>query len=75
MYELFVLACLMQQPNMWVTLKDLYSPHPTHDKCLARAYVIAQEMPTYVPHYFPRSYKCIDMKKEGNKISTTWKHN
>ena len=25
MYELFVLACLMHQPDMCVTLKDLYS--------------------------------------------------
>ena len=49
MYELFVLACLMQQPNMCVTLKDLYSPHQTHDKCLARAYEIARGMPVHMP--------------------------
>jgi|TARA_Y100000289_G_C3888445_1_gene132609 hypothetical protein len=72
MYELFVLACLMANPNQCITLVDLYSPHETHDKCLARAYVIAQEMPEYVPHYFPKSYKCIDMKKEGEKLTTKW---
>ena len=31
---------------------------------------LAKEMPEYVPLYFPRSYKCLDMKKEGNKIGT-----
>ncbi len=72
MYELFVLACLIGSPNMCVTLKDLYSPHATHDKCLARAYEIAQGMPIHMPMYYPKSYKCLDMKKEGNKINTSW---
>ena len=75
MYELFVLACLIGSPNMCVTLKDLYSPHPTHDKCLARAYEIAQGMPIHMPMYFPKSYKCLDMETEGNKINTTWQPN
>ena len=72
MYELFVLACLIGSPNMCVTLKDLYSPHQTHDKCLARAYEIARGMPVHMPMYFPKSYKCLDMKTEGNKIKTKW---
>ena len=72
MYELFVLACLIGSPNMCVTLKDLYSPHPTHDKCLERAYEIAQGMPIHMPMYFPKSYKCLDMETEGSKINTTW---
>ena len=54
---------------MCVTLQDLYSPHDTHDKCLARAYVISQEMPTYMPHYYAKSYKCFDMK-DADKIKT-----
>ena len=70
MYELFVLACLISNPNQCITLQDLYGPHETHDKCLARAYVIAKEMPEYVPLYFPISYKCLNLKKEGNKIGT-----
>ena len=53
MYELFVLACLMHQPNHCVTLKDLHSPHSTHDKCLSRAYEIAQGMPIHMPMYYP----------------------
>ena len=56
---------------MCVTLKDLYSPHPTHDKCLARAYEIAQGMLLYA-HVLPKSYKCLDMETEGSKINTTW---
>ena len=72
MYELFVLACLVTKVNSCVTLKDLYSPHDTHDKCLARAYVIAKEMPIHMPYYFPKSYKCLDMESEGKKIKTTW---
>ena len=75
MYELFVLACLIGSPNMCVTLKDLYSPHPTHDKCLERAYEIAQGMPVHTPMYFPKSYKCLNMETEGNKIKTTWQGN
>ena len=75
MYELFVLACLIGSPNMCVTLKDLYSPHPTHDKCLERAYEIAQGMPVHMPMYFPKSYKCLNMETEGNKIKTTWQGN
>ena len=70
MYELFVLACLISNPTQCVTLEDLYSPHKTHDKCLARAYEIASEMPSYVPQYFPKEYKCLDMEKEGSKIKT-----
>ena len=70
MYELFVLACLISNPTQCVTLEDLYSPHKTHDKCLARAYEIASEMPSYVPQYFPKAYKCLDMSKEGSKIKT-----
>ena len=70
MYELFVLACLISNPTKCVTLEDLYSPHKTHDKCLARAYEIASEMPSYVPQYFPKAYKCLDMEKEGSKIKT-----
>ena len=72
MYELFVLACLMHQPNMCVTLKDLYSPHATHDKCLLRAYEIAKGMPIHMPMYYPKSYKCLDMTLEGEKLKTTW---
>ena len=71
MYELFVLACLMHQPDMCVTLKDLYSPHPTHDKCLSRAYEIAQGMPIHMPMYFPKNYmaygpgsKCLTIGKK-----------
>ena len=60
---------------MCVTLKDLYSPHPTHDKCLERAYEIAQGMPIHMPMYFPKSYKCLNMETEGNKINTTWQPN
>jgi hypothetical protein len=70
MYELFVLACLISNPKQCVTLQDLYSPHDTHDKCLARAYEITQEMPDYIPHYFPKAYKCLDMEEEGSKIKT-----
>lgn len=55
---------------MCVTLKDLYSPHPTHDKCLTRAYEIAKGMPVHMPMYFPKSYKCLDMEKEGEKLRT-----
>ena len=69
MYELFVLACLVSNPQQCLTLQDLYSPHDTHDKCLARAYVISQEMPTYMPHYYAKSYKCFDMK-DADKIKT-----
>ena len=72
MYELFVFACLMHQPDMGVTLKDLYSPHPTHDKCLSRAYEIAQGMPIHMPMYFPKSYKCLDMAIESEKLNTKW---
>ena len=75
MYELFVLACLIGSPNMCVTLKDLYSPHATHDKCLVRAYEIAQGMPVHMPMYFPKSYKCLNMETEGDKIKTTWQPN
>ena len=75
MYELFVLACLIGSPNMCVTLKDLYSPHPTHDKCLERAYEIAQGMPIHMPMYFHKNYKCLNMETEGNKIKTTWQGN
>ena len=72
MYELFVLACLIANPKQCITLVDLYSPHKTHDKCLARAYEIAQGMPIHMPMYFPKSYKCLDMEIEGSKINTTW---
>ena len=75
MYELFVLACFMHQPDMCVTLKDLYSPHATHDKWLARAYEIAKGMPIHMPMYYPKSYKCLDMKLEGEKLKTTWQPN
>ena len=69
MYELFVLACLVSNPQQCLTLQDLYSPHDTHDKCLARAYVISQEIPLYLPKYFAKSYKCFDMK-DADKIAT-----
>jgi len=70
MYELFVLACLLSNPTQCVTLKDLYSPHDTHDKCLTRAYVISHEIPEYLPQYYAKAYKCLDMSKEGSKINT-----
>jgi len=63
MFQLFVLACLIKEPTMCVTLADLYSPHDTHDKCLTRAYVLSQEVSLYMPKYRMRSYKCIDMNK------------
>ena len=70
MYELFVLACLMTDPTQCKTLADLKSPHDTHDKCLARAYVIASELHTYMPGYYPKAYKCFDKNKEEGKINT-----
>ena len=69
MYELFVLACLHANPGGCITLQDLYGPHNTHDKCLARAYEISQGIPVHMPEYFARSYKCIDMQK-SKKIGT-----
>ena len=75
MYELFVLACLVSNPQQCLTLQDLYSPHATHDKCLARAYEIAQGIPVHMPMYFPKSYKCLNMETEGDKIKTTWQGN
>ena len=68
MYELFVLACLVAKPSVCVTLQDLYSPHKTHDKCLARAYVISHELKDYMPHYFAKSYKCFDMS-DADKLA------
>tara|TARA_A100001011_G_scaffold368696_1_gene423261 strand:- start:1353 stop:1565 length:213 start_codon:yes stop_codon:yes gene_type:complete len=70
MFELFVLACLMNAPDQCVTLKDLYGPYPNHDKCLARAYEIAQGMPVHMPMYYPKSYKCLDMEEDADKIGT-----
>jgi hypothetical protein len=70
MYLLFVLACFVNNPKECVTLQDLYSPHKSHDKCLARAYVIAKEMRLYMPDYFPKSYKCLNMEKEAEKVDT-----
>ena len=70
MYELFVLACLISNPTQCVTLEDLYSPHKTHDKCLARAYEIASEMPSHLPDYYAKSYKCLNLETEGDKIKT-----
>ena len=67
-----MLACLMQQPNMCVTLQDLYSPHATHDKCLARAYEIAQGMPIHMPMYYPKSFKCLDTTIQNEKLNTKW---
>ena len=64
MYQLFVLVCLISNTSACVTLQDLYSPHDTHDKCLARAYVISQELTTYMPKYRVRSYKCFDLEGE-----------
>ena len=72
MFKLFVLACLMSNPEQCITLHDLYGPYDTHDKCLARAYVIAKEMPEYVPLYFPKSYKCLNIEEEGSKLNTKW---
>ena len=74
MYELFVLACLMSNPNHCITLKDLHGPYSTHDKCLARAYEVAQDMPVIAPTYYPKSYKCLDTNEQG-KTKIKWKHN
>ena len=68
MYELYVLACLLINPNECITLQDLYSPHNTIDKRLARAYEVSKDIPVYAPHYFPKSYKCLDIRKESSKI-------
>ena len=68
MYALFVLACLVSNPKECVTLQDLYSPHKNHDTCLARAYIIAKEMQLYMPNYFPKSYKCLNMETEADKV-------
>ena len=54
MYELFVLACLVGSPDM----------------CVTRAYEIAVGMPTHMPQYFPKSYKCLDMENEADKVGT-----
>ena len=56
MYELFVLACLISNPTKCVTLEDLY--------------VISSEIPEYLPQYYAKAYKCLDMSKEGSKINT-----
>ena len=36
-------------------------PYKTHDKCLARAYEIAQGMPIHMPMYALK-YKCLDIE-------------
>ena len=61
MFEAFVLACLISHPHVCVTLQDMYGPYEEEEQCVVRTEEIAFEVPTYMPNYYVRSVKCVDM--------------
>ena len=73
MFEAFVLACLWGQPQLpqyCEELQDTRGPYVTKDKCLARVYEIAMEMPSHRPHMQPRAYRCDKPTTQTNKKRT-----
>ena len=73
MFEAFVLACLMGQPQLpqyCEELQDTRGPYVTKDKCLARVYEIMMEMPYYRPNMQPRAFRCEQSTTQTNKKRT-----
>ena len=73
MFEAIVLACLWgmpQETRYCEELKDTRGPYVTKDKCLARVYEIAMEMPSHRPHMQPRAYRCEQSTTETTKKRT-----
>jgi len=70
MFEAVVLACLWgkpQMPQFCEELRDTRGPYVTHDRCLARVYEIATELPDYRPHMQPRAYRCDKFTPKAKK--------
>lgn len=64
MFETMVLICLMGG-SLCHTLQDTEGPYQTEKECVKRAYVIAMELPEYMPNYYAMKYKCIT---KGTKL-------
>ena len=72
MFEAFVYICMLKDPEVCRTLKDIKGPYQTEKQCEVRAYEIAMELPDWMPEYIAVRYKC---DKETDKINTTWQKN
>tara|TARA_E500000178_G_scaffold262548_1_gene259575 strand:+ start:3899 stop:4102 length:204 start_codon:yes stop_codon:yes gene_type:complete len=59
MFEAFVYVCMLKDPTMCYTLKDIEGPYRTEKQCEVRAYEIAMELPDWMPEYIATRYKCI----------------
>ena len=58
MYELFVLACLINNPIQCVILEDLESPHKTEVECMVRAQDIRENIRNDMPMFYAKRYRC-----------------
>ena len=72
MFEAFVFICMLKNPEVCKTLKDIKGPYQTEKQCEVRAYEIAMELPDWMPEYIAVRYKC---DKKTDKINTTWQKN
>ena len=73
MFEAFVLACLLGQPQLpqyCEELKDIRGPYKTKNQCLARIFEIVVEMPYHRPEMQPRAYRCEQSTPETTKKRT-----
>ena len=51
MFEAFVYVCMLKDPQICQTLKDIEGPYQTEKQCQVRAYEIAMELPDWMPEY------------------------
>jgi len=59
MFEAFVYICMLKNPEVCQTLKDIKGPYQTEKQCEVRAYEIAMELPDWMPEYIATRYKCV----------------
>jgi hypothetical protein len=64
MFETMVLVCLLKNPQVCHTLKDIEGPYKTEKQCEIRAHEIAIELPEWMPEYIATRYKC---NQKGNR--------
>ena len=64
MFEAFVFVCMLKDPTVCHTLKDIEGPYSKKSQCVQRAYEIAVELPDWMPEYIATKYKCISDEKK-----------
>tara|TARA_R100001440_G_scaffold33396_1_gene52328 strand:- start:659 stop:868 length:210 start_codon:yes stop_codon:yes gene_type:complete len=69
MFEVFVLVCLVSNPNTCFEVADTRGPYETKEQCIARSEEMREAI-NEMPDHIPQAYKCLHHEIKVPGVST-----